>query len=295
MLIQVKFSENSHSFEADFGEVVKLPDESYNNGYNEGYDTGRTEGYSHGYDDGSTDGYNEGHRVGFEEGELVGFDDGYLHGEHETYSAFWNGFQENGKRSNYQYAFCSRGWTDDTFKPKYDIVLGLGYSGTNAFWECYVTDIAAALERQGVKLDTTLCGYWNYMFQNAKTKRLPALDCSHAMDYNAGNGLYYTFRNSQVETIDNMIVPVNLKYNNTFMECAKLQNIIFEGEIGEDINFKWSTLLTKDSITNIVNTLSTGVSGKTLTLSKTAVNNAFTTDEWNTFIATKPNWTITLA
>jgi hypothetical protein len=111
------------------------------------------------------------------------------------YDEFWDVYQESGARRSYQYTFSARGWTDDTFKPKYDIILGAGYTATYMFWECYCTDIAATLERQGVKLDTTLCGYMHNMFQNAKTKRVPELNCSHAMDYST-NGLNYTFANS---------------------------------------------------------------------------------------------------
>lgn len=209
------------------------------------------------------------------------------------YDAFWDAYQDNGNRLNYQYSFCAMGWNDNTFKPKYDLTLGKGYTGTLMFWECYVTDLAETLEKQGIKLDTTLCGYMEKMFQNAKTKRVPELNCSHAMDYNS-NGLNMTFINSQVETIDKLIVHEALVYKSTFQGCTNLKNIVFEGVIGQDINFQWSTLLSRPSIESIVNHLSDTASGKTLTLSKTAVNNAFSTEEWNTLVSTKSNWTITL-
>lgn len=62
--------------------------------------------------------------------------------------------------------------------------------------------------------------------------------------------------------------------------------------------------LSKPSITSIINCLSTTTSGLTVTLSKTAVNNAFetsegvadgsTSQEWLNLVATKTNWTISL-
>ena len=68
-----------------------------------------------------------------------------------------------------------------------------------------------------------------------------------------------------------------------------------------------STLLSAESIQSITDGLATGVTGQTLTLSRTAVNKAFETSEganngstdensvWHNLIATKPNWTITLS
>ena len=62
---------------------------------------------------------------------------------------------------------------------------------------------------------------------------------------------------------------------------------------------QWSTKLNKESITSVINRLSSGANGLTVTLSLTAVNNAFEGGrdgtEWQTLIATKPNWTIAYA
>ena len=68
------------------------------------------------------------------------------------------------------------------------------------------------------------------------------------------------------------------------------------GWIVNSTSFSSSTLLTKDSIESIVNHLSDTATGKTLTLSKTAVNAAFG-DEWDSYVtAHKPSgWNITLA
>ena len=120
-----------------------------------------------------------------------------------------------------------------------------------------------------------------------------------------------TFINAKVETIDKLIVPENLQYVKAFQGCANLKNIVFDGVIGQDINFQWSTLLTRTSIESIVNHLSDSAEGKTLTLSKAAVDEAFkgglsaadpstTTDigsatvGWFDLTMTKQNWTITL-
>ncbi|MBE7093008.1 MAG: hypothetical protein E7365_07530, partial [Clostridiales bacterium] len=38
------------------------------------------------------------------------------------FDLFWDEYQENGKRTNYDGAFFGVGWTEKTFKPKHDIV-----------------------------------------------------------------------------------------------------------------------------------------------------------------------------
>ena len=74
----------------------------------------------------------------------------------------------------------------------------------------------------------------------------------------------------------------------------KLTNFFVSGVIGSDFDIKNLTLISKDNIINIINCLSTTTSGLTVTLSQTAVNNAFTTEEWEALEATKSNWTISL-
>jgi hypothetical protein len=76
-----------------------------------------------------------------------------------------------------------------------------------------------------------------------------------------------------------------------------LKNVIFEGTIGCDFNMSIAPILSKASITNIIEHLSTTTSGLSVTLSKAAVETAFgstTSAEWTSLIATKSNWTISL-
>ena len=91
----------------------------------------------------------------------------------------------------------------------------------------------------------------------------------------------------------------------TFQNCSALEEIRITGEIKIDIDLHWSTKLSKASITSIMGALSTTASGKTLTLSRTAVEVAFSTmegvtngmtsKEWQDLADTRPNWTISLA
>ena len=222
----------------------------------------------------------------------------YDAGKQAEYDRFWDAYQENGTRNQYEYAFAD--WREEAFKPKYSMILQVGHTGANMFWRCRATNIVEIFEKQGITLDTSKCGNMSGMFQNAYSIRIPELNCSSAQDYNS-NGLYYVFANSKVETIDKLVVVENLKYLSTFKGCTALKNIVFEGVIGEDISFADSPL-SKDSIISIINHLSETSSGKTLSLNKTAVNTAFSINvddestypegsEYYTLRHSKDNWT----
>lgn len=122
----------------------------------------------------------------------------------------------------------------------------------------------------------------------------------------SGNALTGTFLRSTVRTVKKLGVCAKLSsYTHTFGECYNLENIILEGDVNANIDFQYSPLLSKASIESIVLALYAEATGKTLTLSETAVNNAFetaegladgsTSAEWIALRGTKTNWTISLA
>jgi hypothetical protein len=100
--------------------------------------------------------------------------------------------------------------------------------------------------------------------------------------------------------------------------CTQTAYFTWNSPLLEDIEFVPNTIITsiafdlnsgtkftKKSLTSIINGLSPEKSELTVTLKKTAVDNTFetaagladgsTSAEWATLIATKPNWTISLA
>ena len=107
---------------------------------------------------------------------------------------------------------------------------------------------------------------------------------------------FYGNGDGSLNRIDKILCAETTPWDNS---CFKYQGgltyIRFEGVIGKNgLSFQWSHRLSKDSIESIINALSTTTNGLTVTLSATAVNSAFTTDEWNTLIGTRSNWTISL-
>ena len=184
--------------------------------------------------------------------------------------------------------FGGRGWTDEIFTP----LFGLTPKGDAPylFNSAYITDIAKCFEDYGTVFDTSLVTSTTSMFAFSIVKRIPFLDFSSVSTSN------YTFDGAtRLEIIEGIKFSERASFSNTFRSCTALKRMIVSGVIAQNgFNVKDSTLLDKESITSIINTLSSTTSGLTVTLSQTAVNNAFTTEEWDALIATKSNWTITL-
>ena len=221
----------------------------------------------------------------------------YEAGKQAQYDAFWDSYQDKGSRTNYQYGFAS--WRDDLLYPKYDIVLGSGYHGAYMFYDCRCEDLTQRFEDCGVTFDTSKCGDMYQMFGAFRGKRVPRIDCSSSMTYN--RGAQYLFANVyNLETVDALVLQENTSLTGTFNNCNTVKNITIEGVIGQNLDMKTCTLLTKASIMSVVNHLSDNKSGFTITLSKTAVDNAFETSsgaadgstsaEWKAFSARKNNW-----
>lgn len=226
-------------------------------------------------------------------------------GKKSQYDEFWDAFQENGTKKNYDYTFYGRGWNNTTFNPKYDIVPDrvmyafafLNKDAVGGRKEKKV-DIAAALERNNVKLDFRLMegGNGAGMFYQAGISHLPELNTEKMATFPN------FFAHSEVEKIDKMTVNENAIFPGTFLRCYYLSGITMAGCIGNDFDISPSGILTKQSIKSVVDTLSATAEGKTVTLSKTAVNRAFHIDvddeetypegsEYYKLRNSKPNWT----
>lgn len=219
------------------------------------------------------------------------FDDVFKAGKNKEWNEFWDSFQENGNRVNYGYAFSN--WKRKIFKPKYDIITNrCQYMFNNTFASDTGDDrnLKKALEDAGVILDTSQSNNFQYMFWYAWVSDIPTIDTRSA------NTINYIFNYAtRLEKVEKLILKDDGSQASTgaFESCSSLKDIIIEGKIGQNFDIKNSPL-TKDSITSIVNALSSSASGKTVSFSKTAKEKAFTTDEWDALINTKPNWTFSL-
>jgi hypothetical protein len=196
----------------------------------------------------------------------------YEKGKKSEYDKFWDIYQTYGKRDNYSNAFALTYWRDEIYNPKYPIV-------------------------------SSMC---NNLFGNNNS----ITDTKVTIDISSGGQVYGLFNAcSKLVTIRKLIVssvtPFASGGVSSFSGCSSLVNISIEGIIGKVFNISATKKLSKASIINIINCLSTTTNGIAATFSQTAVDNAFetsegaadgsTSTEWTTLIATKSNWTISLA
>lgn len=240
----------------------------------------------------------------YEAGKAAGgiggsYDEGFEEGKQSEYDRLWNEFwdkaQADGTRTTYQLAFTHL--TPELLPPKYDI---RPTNAQNIFASNrYIKDDLRKL-MGGKVLDFSNCTRVDYAFNWTGFTALGTLDFSKATIY------WEVFGSSSIlETIELLIMPTQQSNDiDWFNNCTSLKEITIQGDIANNINLKWSPL-DKKSIESVITHLSAAVSGKTLTLKKSAVNTAFETssgaadgsnsDEWNKLIANKPSgWTISL-
>ena len=223
----------------------------------------------------------------------------YEKGKQAEYDNFWDNFQSNGTRKSYYNAFYGSFWKDEIFKPKYDIIPTNAYAmfnGTN------VTDLVETANNCGIVIDFSNNTNFTTTFAQSTIKKIGVVDTRSA------DTIQQTFYNAQqIQSIEKVILndDGSQTITNPFNWNYDLEEIRFEGVIGGSMTFGHATKLSKASIQSIVSHLSDTTSGKTLTLNKTAVNNAFetvsgtadgsTSEEWLNLVASKPNWTISLS
>lgn len=223
--------------------------------------------YQAGYNKGEGDAGAGAYQVGYETGHAQGYDDGHEDGvevgKQAEYDRFWDAYQQNGNLRNYDCAFGYGGWNETIYNPKYDIITEGDAAARQTFYAAkWLVDTKVPIYINRGRLVMTF-------YQATALKTIPYLYIAEVV-----NG-----------------------YNNPFSNCTALENITLDGVITMSISFAQSAKLTRVSIESIITHLSDTATGQTLTLSKTAVTNAFggtTVDEWTSLVNGKSNWTISL-
>ena len=232
----------------------------------------------------------------------------YEAGRKAENDAFWDAYQQNGTRTNYDKAFGGIGWDDASFKPKYNIKIS---SNDMMFGSTAIKDLGAALRKAGVTMTLALNSYGR-MYQGALLERIGGIIYEYPL-----RAFSYTFYDNKKLVAIEDVIPLtengNCTFSATFTNCYELVDVRFSGVIGQNgLDLHWSTKLSYHSIYNIIEHLSDNptVTSPTITLSLTAVNEAFKkindfdkgdyiigseTGEWEELVASKPNWNIVLA
>lgn len=213
----------------------------------------------------------------------------YDEGKQAEYDRFWDGVQNNGNRTDYRYAF--KEWRSTEINPKYAIRC-TGQSGIELFNGCQnITSVPVVTPVNGY-FETIYC-----MFQNCRKAQEIGWDIKVVSSTSSAVNNSFNMC-SELVTIKSLTLDIaeSISFNvNSFGHCYKLENVQFGGTIRNNgLNMQHSSNLSKASIESLINVLSTTTSGKSVTLSKTAVNNSFTDEEWATLANTRSNWTINL-
>lgn len=235
-------------------------------------------GYAGGNEDGYLAGYDSGMGEGLEAGRLNGIEDGKT----EAYHTFWDAFQDGGKRTDYTGEFGKKYWDDTTFKPKYNIVV-VG-SANQTFYNC------AAMVFP-VELDTSACTNMNYFFCKSNFKSLPEIDARGIGS--SAKISYFLYNCPNLESIERVFLHGGTM-SNCFGYLPKLVEVRFDGHFVSDLDMTDSPL-SRASLESTVAALSPTATGLSAVFNKTAVEAAFTEEEWTALCATRPNWTIAKA
>lgn len=136
-------------------------------------------------------------------------------GKNAEHDRFWDNFQNYGNKTNYENAF--RVWPDACYNPKYSIVTSTGNARANSmFNQSTITD---------TRVDITIKAVGStYVFYNAQSLR----------------------------TIRKLTVNKNVTFSNWFTNDDALENIVIDGEIGQNISFADCKKLTHDSLMSII-------------------------------------------
>ena len=164
---------------------------------------------------------------------------------------FWDIYQENGDRFEYSFAFGGFGWTDETFKPKYNMQPMYCQS---MFGNAKITNLKGLLEELGVTLDFSKCVSGTNIFNGSSITYLGVLNMTSMPNFNQ---VLYSAKN--LVSIDKLILKSDgsQTFNSTlsFGGCTALTHMIVEGTIGQNnFNVQWSDL-DVESLLSILNAL----------------------------------------
>ena len=222
--------------------------------------------FAAGKQQGHDEGYDSGYDAGLEAGkELGGYNEGYDEGYSKSESDFWDVVQQNGSRTDYSWAFFA--WGCEYLRPKHKVIpQGLGVNDI-----CY--NMASLKKIEAAYFDFSQASGVNYSYSFCSCHVLEEIEDVGFMPAAKYN---YTFAwNPMLKTIAKITADENTLFEHSFDGCKSLENITFAGVIGQNVNFNYCTKLTQASIESIVNHLSDSATGKTLTLSKAAVDEEF--------------------
>ncbi len=241
-----------------------------------------TKVYESGANAGSGGNYDEGYQTGYAEGVLAG--------QENQYNDFWDAYQQNGNRTHYANGFGGEGWTDETFKPKYDMAP---VHATRMFANSLITNLKQILESRGITLDFSKATSATYPFDSSSVTEVGVLDFS-----SIPNMSYFLNGVRSIKYIEKLVLNSNgnqtFNATTSFGYCIALEHMIVEGVIGQNnFDVHWSPL-DVESLVSIMNALqdkTTDTSGTVWKVTIGATNKAKLSDS-ELKIASDKGWSV---
>ena len=239
----------------------------------------------------------------------TGYERGKADGKDTIIEQLASTVQRGGSRTDFSYAFNSSTVTDDTMREL--LSRWSATIKTASYMFISAENLSDGLYTDA--LDFSNCESLLCTFSNSKIKKLKIIDARKTRS--GHNGMANMFWNcTSLETIDEFY-PSNrgtqtgsyatTGFSGTFGSCTALKRVIFMSEIVQNgLNLQNSTKLDKESLTSVINQLSSEAEEKSVTLPLEAVNREFETSEgaidgstsaeWTALTGAKTNWTINL-
>lgn len=218
------------------------------------------------------------------------------------YDFFWDNFQDYGNRTNYYCAFLR--WSGfEYIRPKYKVIPTEAGGGYNIIYRCpNLKKVEAAyFDLSQVPYGTSNAQSFAYLFGACyELEEIEDIGLQPNCSYDS-----FCTSDAKLRKVACVRLDKNTIVNNMFYSCLALEEVIFEGEIGQSgINLYKSKNLNRASIKSLIYCLSKDVEGKSITLSKAAVDKAFetsaeandgsTSSAWQALTKYVSNWTISL-
>lgn len=153
---------------------------------------------------------------------------GIEQGKQAQYDEFWDAYQNNGKRKDYESAF--RFWQDEMFYPKYDIVPNgspASYMffrfGVNVNFSPTPFNLSERLKQCNVELDTSKATNLQYAFSASGITQIPEVSTMGVTTI-----AYMCYSASLLQTAENIVLKEDGSQllSSTFAGCTALENIM---------------------------------------------------------------------
>lgn len=204
--------------------------------------------------------------------------------DNDHYDVFWDTYQQNGLRTNYDRSFAGTGWTKALFEPKYKIIPTQG-----ALYMAFAFTSISRIDETVLDLTNISVLELSFYGSNGRGKSLEHCE----IDIPNVRRLQNTFQgNTAIETVViKQLSPECVIDNYTFYQCTSLKNLQLTGAVGKNLNLSTCPNLTDESVASVLEALADLSDMQTQTLSfQNGVGSRLT--DTQKAIITARNWTL---